>query len=90
MKSSSKLNHWAPLEGDEKTTGITAANHWAPYHNSRFTGVLSVNERLAIKSATIILYDVKSATILQACMRSATIRHILCDVCAGEVCVGGV
>ena len=66
----------------KKITGITTVNHWAPYLNSRFIGVLSVNERLAIRLAAMILSSVKSATILQACMRLATIIHILCDVCA--------
>ena len=51
----------------------------------------AVNERLAIKSATIILSDVKLATILQTCMRSAKIMHILCDVCVRNVvCVEGL
>ena len=57
---------------------------------TQFTGT-AVNEKLAIKSATIILPDVESATILWACMRLAKIMPFLCDVCmCNVVCVEGI
>ena len=49
--------------------------------------VTSVNKRLAIKSATIVLSNFESATVIWACIRSATIMNISC-ICVCTVCIG--
>ena len=73
-----------------KTAAITANHSQTLGTITQFIGT-AVNERSAIKSATIILSDVKSATILWAYMRSAKIMHILCDVCmCNIVCIEGL
>ena len=72
--------NWLHYEDKVQSLGSTAEQiNWKITGHQNLS-VPSVNEKLAIKSAKIILSDFKSATILQACMRSATLTNFLCGV----------
>ena len=81
-KSQGLLNwlHWM------KTAAITD-NHCQTLGTiTQFIGT-AVNEKLAIKLATIILSDIKSATIMRACTRLVTIWKMTVIFCVVCVCV---